>query len=304
MYGSESSKENIASKAYITFKEYQQLLNFHTGFDGHLFRDKHGALGTELRILLTYISGRESRVSIEFAPFQKTPSAKQKPDHRQGTIDEGGRLIVISYALTHSQDPDFKSFLEALEVTPSKPDFEANLLASRTIEKPKQTPLLLHLAARKEKSKAKREKARQKQQRKAAEKNPTSSDPSGSSTPAKKAPNAPKQPRPKKTRGEKRAAKKVREGGAPQGEPQIAPPIKILARPDAPTAPSDLPSAAVSAVSTPGTPPLPTQHTEHTLDAPKGPRGGGKPRGRAPRAPRGRGRGRGKPMAGGAATPS
>ncbi|EIM21670.1 hypothetical protein WALSEDRAFT_11010, partial [Wallemia mellicola CBS 633.66] len=61
------SKENIASRAYITFKEYAQLLSFHAGFDGHL----------------------ESRASIEFAPYQRTPQPKQKQDQRQGTIEEG-----------------------------------------------------------------------------------------------------------------------------------------------------------------------------------------------------------------------
>ncbi|TIC03528.1 NAD(P)-binding protein [Wallemia mellicola] len=182
-----AAKENIASRAYITFKEYAQLLSFHAGFDGHLFKDKQG---------------RESRASIEFAPYQRTPQPKQKQDQRQGTIEE---------------DPDFKSFLELLETTPTKPDFEANLMASRAVDKPKQTPLLAHLAIRREKQKAKREKARAKSQRKAKEKSianngtPSTpdapSEPSGSNTPKDKQKNA--NQRPKKTRGEKRAAKKM-----------------------------------------------------------------------------------------------
>ncbi|TIC71044.1 NAD(P)-binding protein [Wallemia mellicola] len=254
-----AAKENIASRAYITFKEYAQLLSFHAGFDGHLFKDKQG---------------RESRASIEFAPYQRTPQPKQKQDQRQGTIEE---------------DPDFKSFLELLETTPTKPDFEANLMASRAVDKPKQTPLLAHLAIRREKQKAKREKARAKSQRKAKEKSianngtPSTpgvpSEPSGSNTPKDKQKNA--NQRPKKTRGEKRAAKKVRDTEM-QPEAQFKAPITILSRPDGgatPSIPSSTPSPALN-------PPR---------DPPKGPRGGAKPRGGPPRGPRGRGSTAAKP---------
>ncbi|TIB90017.1 NAD(P)-binding protein [Wallemia mellicola] len=254
-----AAKENIASRAYITFKEYAQLLSFHAGFDGHLFKDKQG---------------RESRASIEFAPYQRTPQPKQKQDQRQGTIEE---------------DPDFKSFLELLETAPTKPDFEANLMASRAVDKPKQTPLLAHLAIRREKQKAKREKARAKSQRKAKEKSianngtPSTpgvpSEPSGSNTPKDKQKNA--NQRPKKTRGEKRAAKKVRDTEM-QPEAQFKAPVTILSRPDGgatPSIPSSTPSPALN-------PPR---------DPPKGPRGGAKPRGGPPRGPRGRGSTAAKP---------
>ncbi|TIC32919.1 NAD(P)-binding protein [Wallemia mellicola] len=254
-----AAKENIASRAYITFKEYAQLLSFHAGFDGHLFKDKQG---------------RESRASIEFAPYQRTPQPKQKQDQRQGTIEE---------------DPDFKSFLELLETTPTKPDFEANLMASRAVDKPKQTPLLAHLAIRREKQKAKREKARAKSQRKAKEKSianngtPSTpgvpSEPSGSNTPKDKQKNA--NQRPKKTRGEKRAAKKVRDTEM-QPEAQFKAPITILSRPDG-GATSSIPSSTPSPALNP------------PRDPPKGPRGGAKPRGGLPRGPRGRGSTAAKP---------
>ena len=59
-------------------------------------------------------------------------------------------------------DPDYKSFLQTLESTPVKPDFEANLQATKAVDKPKQTPLLLHLAAKTEKQRIKREKSKAK----------------------------------------------------------------------------------------------------------------------------------------------
>ena len=43
-----------------------------------------------------------------------------------------------------------------------KPDFEANLQATKAVDKPKQTPLLLHLAAKTEKQRIKREKSKAK----------------------------------------------------------------------------------------------------------------------------------------------
>lgn len=39
------NKENIPSRAYISFKSEEQLAQFSQGYDGHLFRDKTGASG-------------------------------------------------------------------------------------------------------------------------------------------------------------------------------------------------------------------------------------------------------------------
>lgn len=36
------NKENISSRAYIAFKNEEQLASFSQGYDGHLFRDKAG----------------------------------------------------------------------------------------------------------------------------------------------------------------------------------------------------------------------------------------------------------------------
>lgn len=37
------NKENIPSRAYIAFKDEEQLALFSKGYDGHVFRDKAGA---------------------------------------------------------------------------------------------------------------------------------------------------------------------------------------------------------------------------------------------------------------------
>lgn len=38
------NKENIPSRAYISFKDEEHLARFSREYDGHLFRDKAGAL--------------------------------------------------------------------------------------------------------------------------------------------------------------------------------------------------------------------------------------------------------------------
>lgn len=53
----------------------ESLVEFHRGFDGHVFRSKAGV---------------EHQAVFEFAPVQKIPvKAKVKADARQGTIDDG-----------------------------------------------------------------------------------------------------------------------------------------------------------------------------------------------------------------------
>ncbi|WVQ77718.1 hypothetical protein IAR50_007408 [Cryptococcus sp. DSM 104548] len=76
----------VHSRAYVLMSDPEALVNFHRGFDGHVFRSKTGA---------------EFQAVVEYAPYQKTAyKARVKPDNRQGTIDE---------------DPDFLSFLKLLD---------------------------------------------------------------------------------------------------------------------------------------------------------------------------------------------
>ncbi|KIM41523.1 hypothetical protein M413DRAFT_445507 [Hebeloma cylindrosporum] len=41
------NKENIPSRAYIAFKNEEQLASFSRGYDGHIFRDKTGVIITD-----------------------------------------------------------------------------------------------------------------------------------------------------------------------------------------------------------------------------------------------------------------
>ena len=63
------------SRAYCLMSSVDTLVEFHRGFDGHVFRSKAGV---------------EHQAVVEFAPVQKTPTkAKAKADARQGTVDDG-----------------------------------------------------------------------------------------------------------------------------------------------------------------------------------------------------------------------
>jgi len=115
------NKENIPSRAYIAFKTEEQLTQFGKEYDGHLFRDK---------------AGNESYAIVEFAPYQKVPSEKKKPDARNATIEK---------------DEDYISFLNALNApTNTEPvSIETLVAAIQPPTLPKTTPLLEALKAEK-----------------------------------------------------------------------------------------------------------------------------------------------------------
>ncbi|KAG9308281.1 Smg-4/UPF3 family-domain-containing protein [Chiua virens] len=114
-------KEGIPSRAYIAFKNADQVATFSREYDGHLFRDK---------------AGNESYVVVEFAPFQKVPSEKRKADARTNTIDK---------------DDDYLSFLETLKNAGKAESvtLEALIAASQPPPPPTTTPLLEALKAEK-----------------------------------------------------------------------------------------------------------------------------------------------------------
>lgn len=65
------------SRAYLHFTSIETLIDFHRGFDGHLFKDA---------------KGNEYIAIVEFAPCQRTPldlARRRKQDPKQGTIEEG-----------------------------------------------------------------------------------------------------------------------------------------------------------------------------------------------------------------------
>ncbi|CAG8573237.1 12351_t:CDS:2 [Funneliformis caledonium] len=135
------NKESIFSRAYLHFKTVEQVLEFHRGYDNHLFVDRQG---------------NENRAVVEFAIYQKLPKEHKKPNPKQGTIET---------------DPDYLAFLESLKVeetqhaTTKEPGvllesgatqlerLEARLAnaaainAANAVEKPKTTPLIEHLRA-------------------------------------------------------------------------------------------------------------------------------------------------------------
>ncbi|GAA5877421.1 hypothetical protein JCM16303_003326 [Sporobolomyces ruberrimus] len=109
-------KDSVHSRAYITFRTPEALVAFHRGYDGWSFKDKTGNI---------------SQAVVEFAPYQRMPTAPSKPDPRQGTID---------------QDPDFLAFQTALTAPPDPADTPAEPV---TVQDPRSTPLLEHLRAQK-----------------------------------------------------------------------------------------------------------------------------------------------------------
>ncbi|GBE83576.1 predicted protein [Sparassis crispa] len=117
------NKENIPSRAYITFKDEEILGEFSREYDGHMFRDK---------------AGNESIAVVEFAPYQKIPAEKKKADSRLATIEK---------------DEDYISFLESLKDSSTKPFDAENLdtliAAAQPPPPPTTTPLLEALKAEK-----------------------------------------------------------------------------------------------------------------------------------------------------------
>ncbi|KAF9011979.1 Smg-4/UPF3 family-domain-containing protein [Cyathus striatus] len=115
------NKENIPSRAYIAFKNIEQLARFSREYDGHLFRDK---------------AGNESFAIVEFAPYQKVPSEKKKQDSRNATIEK---------------DEDFISFVESLKAAANAEPvtLESLIAATKPTTPPKTTPLLEALKAEK-----------------------------------------------------------------------------------------------------------------------------------------------------------
>ncbi|KAI6104926.1 Smg-4/UPF3 family-domain-containing protein [Pisolithus croceorrhizus] len=113
------NKESVPSRAYIAFKNEEVLATFSREYDGHTFRDK---------------SGNESHAVVEFAPFQKVPVEKRKPDSRINTIDK---------------DEDYISFLESLKKSDKSESVPLETLAAQPAPPPTTTPLLEALKAEK-----------------------------------------------------------------------------------------------------------------------------------------------------------
>lgn len=85
-------KESVPSRAYIVFKNAEQVAVFSREYDGHLFRDKQGQWLHRHEVMYfldTTITGNESIAVVEFAPHQKVAPERKKHDARSGTIHQG-----------------------------------------------------------------------------------------------------------------------------------------------------------------------------------------------------------------------
>ncbi|KAF7965628.1 hypothetical protein HWV62_42619 [Athelia sp. TMB] len=145
------NKESIPSRAYIAFRNEEQLATFSQAYDGHLFRDK---------------AGNESIAVVEFAPYQKIPSDKKKADARCNTIDRDEDYISFIKSLENkgsSNNNDEPTTLEQLSMFYSNSSLKFNkppsciatsVAASQPPPQPKTTPLLEALKAQKEKEQA------------------------------------------------------------------------------------------------------------------------------------------------------
>ncbi|ORX91373.1 hypothetical protein K493DRAFT_339399 [Basidiobolus meristosporus CBS 931.73] len=138
------NKENHFSRGYLHFKTIDDVILFHRGYDGHLFVDS---------------KGNESRAVVEFAPFQKIPKENQKPDPREGTLEEDPDYLAFLETLKEEKEnkesngiSDGTTQLEKLEARLSK----ESVVPLSTNSTPKSTPLLDYLRAQKAASKSKK----------------------------------------------------------------------------------------------------------------------------------------------------
>ncbi|MXQ87909.1 hypothetical protein E5288_WYG008814 [Bos mutus] len=138
---------HLYSRAYINFRNPDDILLFRGGFDGYIFIDNKGL---------------EYPAVVEFAPFQKIAKKKlKKKDAKTGSIED---------------DPEYKKFLETYCVEEEKTsvspetllgDIEAKtreLIARRT------TPLLEYIKNRKLEKQRIREEKREERRRRELEK--------------------------------------------------------------------------------------------------------------------------------------
>lgn len=88
-------KDDVHSRAYITFKTVEDLVAFHQGYDGWSFKSKTGAIvcisscRSQSNLCGFLVVGNISQAVVEFAPYQKTPILSAKADPRQSTIEQG-----------------------------------------------------------------------------------------------------------------------------------------------------------------------------------------------------------------------
>ncbi|KAI8912228.1 Smg-4/UPF3 family-domain-containing protein [Powellomyces hirtus] len=149
------AKISVFSTAYLNFKTIEVMLDFCNKYNGHVFVDGRGI---------------ESRAVVEFAPFQRIPKKKKKRDTRVNTIEEDADYVKFLKSLEEAQSNkgddghglNTDTQLEKLEkklmsdqlglksttVVTSGTTY-ASTTTSVAQDKPKSTPLLEALRAKK-----------------------------------------------------------------------------------------------------------------------------------------------------------
>uniref|UniRef100_UPI00398F76A6 regulator of nonsense transcripts 3B n=1 Tax=Pristiophorus japonicus TaxID=55135 RepID=UPI00398F76A6 len=141
---------HIFSRAYINFKNQEDIVLFRDQFDGYVFIDS---------------KGQEYPAIVEFAPFQKIPKKKsKKKDAKVGTIEDGADYIHFS------DDPEYKKFLESYnnaddEKNSNNPETLLEEIEAKTKElaAKKTTPLLDYVKNKQRIREEKREERRRRE---------------------------------------------------------------------------------------------------------------------------------------------
>ncbi|KAL1766357.1 regulator of nonsense transcripts 3B isoform X1 [Sigmodon hispidus] len=130
---------HMYARAYINFKNQEDILLFRDRFDGYVFLDN---------------KGQEYHAIVEFAPFQKAAKKKiKKRDTKVGTIDDDPeyRKFLESYATDEKMTSTPETLLEEIEAK------NRELIAKRT------TPLLSFLKNKQRMREEKREERRRRE---------------------------------------------------------------------------------------------------------------------------------------------
>ncbi|KAJ8383530.1 hypothetical protein AAFF_G00219800 [Aldrovandia affinis] len=143
----QSLHPHLFSRAYINFKNPEDIVHFRDRFDGYVFIDN---------------KGQEYPAVVEFAPFQKVSKKKlRKKDAKVGSIEE---------------DPEYKRFLEnyccAEEKATANPETLLGEIEAKTREliAKRTTPLLEYIQNKKLEKQRIREEKREERRRRELEK--------------------------------------------------------------------------------------------------------------------------------------
>mgnify|MGYP000706967368 FL=1 len=104
-----SVRSSTFSRAYIDFKNADDVIEFHQEFNGHMFVNEKGkakilfsrryflrGMGTWFHISMLILIGTQYKAMVEYAPNQRAPKIWAKKDTREGTIFQGNLNIYTT----------------------------------------------------------------------------------------------------------------------------------------------------------------------------------------------------------------